>query len=66
MTTVGEITGAVKRLPKKELTRFRKWFVAFDAALWDEQFERDVLGGKLDKFAREALRDDKAGRTTEL
>jgi len=26
----GEITGAVKRLPKKDLTRFRKWFVEYD------------------------------------
>ena len=48
MTSVGEIAVAVKRLPKKDLARFRKWFVAFDAALWDEQFERDVLADKLD------------------
>lgn len=66
MSTVEEITGAVKRLPKKDLARFRKWFVAYDAAIWDQQLERDVATGRLDKFAREALRDDKAGRTTEL
>ena len=29
MTTVAEITGAVKRLPKKELARFRKWFAEY-------------------------------------
>jgi hypothetical protein len=66
MSTVEEITGAVKRLPKKDLARFRKWFVAYDAAIWDQQLERDVATGRLDKFAREALRDYKAGRTTEL
>jgi hypothetical protein len=32
MTTVAEITGAVKRLPKKDLARFREWFVDYDAA----------------------------------
>lgn len=32
MSTVEEIRGAVKRLPKKELARFRKWFAEYDAA----------------------------------
>jgi hypothetical protein len=66
MTTVAEITGAVKRLPKKDLARFRKWFVEYDAAAWDKQLESDVAAGKLDAIAREALREHKAGRTTSL
>jgi len=33
MTTVADITGAVKRLPKKDLARFRKWFAEYDAAV---------------------------------
>ena len=66
MTTVAEITGAVKRLPKKGLARFRKWFVEYDAAAWDKQLESDVAAGKFDAFAREALREHKAGRTTSL
>ena len=32
MTTVAEISGAVRRLPKRELAKFRKWFAEFDAA----------------------------------
>ena len=66
MTTVAEITGAVRRLPKKELARFRKWFAEYDAATWDLQFEQDVAAGRLDALAREALRDLGAGRTTDL
>ena len=66
MTTVAEITGAVRRLPKKELARFRKWFAEYDAAAWDRQFEQDVADGRLDALAREALRDLGAGRTTDL
>jgi len=66
MTTVEQITGAVKRLPKKDLERFRKWFAAYDATVWDQQLEQDITAGRLDKFAREARRDHKAGRTTEL
>ncbi len=66
MTTVEQITGAVKRLPKKELARFRRWFAEYDAAVWDRQLEEDVAAGRLDALAREALRDHRAGRTTEL
>ena len=64
MTTVAEITGAVQRLPKGELTKFRKWFAEFDAAAWDRAFDQDVAAGRLDALAREALRDDRAGRAT--
>ena len=66
MTTVAEITGAVRRLPKKDLARFRKWFADYDAATWDRQLEQDVAAGRLDALAQEALRDLRAGRTTEL
>jgi len=66
MSTVTEITGAVKRLPKKDLARFRKWFVEYDAATWDKQLEADAAAGKLDALAREALREYRAGRSTNL
>ena len=66
MTTVAEISGAVRRLPKRDLVRFRKWFVEYDAAAWDEQFERDVAEGRLDSFAREAHREVRTGRAKAL
>jgi hypothetical protein len=57
---------AVRKLPKRELARFRQWFAEYDAAQWDAELERDVASGQLAKFEREALRDLKAGRTTDL
>ena len=66
MTTVAEITGAVQRLPKRQLAKFRQWFADFDAAAWDREFEDDVAAGRLGALAREALRNDRAGRTREL
>ncbi len=66
MTTVDEISGAVKRLPKKELARFRKWFAEYDAIVWDRQLESDTQAGKLDALIREAQRDHRAGRTKSL
>jgi hypothetical protein len=61
MTTVAEISGAVKRLPKKDLARFRKWFAEYDAASWDRDLEADVQSGKLDALIREAQREHRAG-----
>jgi len=66
MTTVSEITGAVRQLPKRELARFRKWFAEYDATAWDQQLDRDVAAGRLDKLAREAEREVRAGRATAL
>jgi hypothetical protein len=66
VTTVAEITGAVKRLPKKDLARFRKWFAEFDAAVWDRRIQDDAAAGKLDALIRQAQRDYRAGRTNPL
>lgn len=66
MTTVEQISGAVKRLPKKDLARFRRWFAEYDAAVWDRQLAEDVEAERLDALARQALREHRASRTTEL
>ena len=66
MTTVDEISGAVKRLPKRELARFRKWFAEYEATVWDRQLAFDAQAGKLDALIRDAQRDQRAGRTKPL
>jgi hypothetical protein len=66
MTTVAEITAAVKRLPRRDLARFRRWFINYDAAEWDRQFESDVAAGRLDPLIHEARRDHRRGRTRVL
>ena len=66
MTSVAEIAGAVKRLPKKDLARFRQWFAEYDAQVWDRQLESDVAAGRLDALVREAKREHRAGRTKTL
>jgi hypothetical protein len=47
----------------EELAEFRNWFLAFDWAAWDRQFEQDIRAGKLDALADEALREHAAGKT---
>jgi hypothetical protein len=66
MGKVESIEEQIKTLSSEELSQFRAWFLEFDWALWDEQLERDVAGGKLDALAEKALRDHAAGKYTPL
>ena len=66
MSTIVEIESAIRRLTQAELAAFRRWFLDFDANAWDRQLEADVVAGKLDHLAEEALRDLDAGLCQEL
>jgi hypothetical protein len=66
MTKVEKLEREVRNLSAKELTSFREWFAAFDAAEWDRQIEDDVRGGKLDHLADAALSEHRAGRSRKL
>ncbi len=66
MSTVEAIEEAVERLNKKEFADFRNWFSSYEAAGWDAQIERDIVNGKLEGLASEALADFRAGRVKEL
>lgn len=37
-----------------------------EAEVWDKQFEADVKAGKLERFAKEALADFRAGKCEEI
>jgi len=66
MSTIVEIERAVSELSAEELSRFRAWFLDFDAKLWDEQIEADIAAGKLRHLADEARADLRDGRTRAL
>lgn len=66
MEKIEAVERQIEQFSPDELTAFRRWFAEFDARLWDEQFERDVAAGKLDKFADEALAELREGKCTEL
>ncbi|MBK1855706.1 hypothetical protein JO972_12100 [Verrucomicrobiaceae bacterium 5K15] len=66
MSTIEAIEEAVERLSKNELAAFRDWFSTYEAATWDAQIERDIVSGKLEGLASEALADFRSGRTKEL
>jgi len=66
MQTIQEIQSAITRLSREELSRFREWFDEFDAKVWDKQFEDDVKSGRLDRLAKQAIADFRAGKCKEL
>lgn len=66
MGRLESLEAAVASLTEDELTAFRNWFAAFDAAAWDRKLAEDAGSGKLDKLADEALADLKAGKCTDL
>ena len=66
MSSIDEIEQAVRDLPTEDLREFRRWFLEFDAQLWDRQIERDAAEGKLDRLADEALEELRQGRPRPL
>jgi hypothetical protein len=61
-----EIEQAISQLSPQDLTEFRQWFAEFDAEAWDQQFENDVMIGKLDGLAEKALKHLQQGNCTNL
>jgi len=64
--TLHQLEKAISELPADQLSKFREWFLKFDAEKWDQQVEDDVAEGRLDQLAEEAIRDHHAGKTTRL
>jgi len=66
MSKLERIEQEVQGLSQGELADFRKWFTAYDSAIWDQQFERDVKAGKLNGLRDEAVAEHASQRTKEL
>ena len=63
---IEEIKQEISQLPIEDINKFSQWLGEFKADLWDKQIEEDILAGRLDAFAEEAMRDFEEGRYTEL
>ncbi len=66
MTKVEQLEQAVESLTPEERASFRAWYAEFDAAGWDQQFEADVVAGKLDRLADAALAQHSGGQSRKL
>jgi len=61
-----EIIENIKKLSAKDLKILLEWIEDYEQKLWDQEFERDVRLGKLDKLAEQAIKDFQAGKCREL
>jgi hypothetical protein len=66
MSRVERIKSEVESPSPDGLKALRDWFAVFDAQEWDRQIEEDIQNGKLRPHAERALRDDEAGRSSDL
>lgn len=66
MTNVQRLEQEIAALSESELAEFRRWYAAFDAALWDRQLSADAESGALDRVAEEAISEYRRGHTRPL
>lgn len=64
--TLSELEKTITGLLPEDLSKFRSWFLEFDAERWDEQLEKDVVAGRLDDLADRAIREHQNGESTGL
>ena len=63
MSTVIEIQEAIARLSESEQRALARWFAAAFSDAWDSQIEGDIVAGRLDHLAEEAVAEFRAGQT---
>ncbi len=66
MARLSEIEKAISELSTTDFQKFRQWFFQFDNERWDAKIEKDVADNRLSFLAEEALKDYKAGKSTEI
>lgn len=52
--TLSELEKTITQLPPDDLSKFRTWFLDFDAQRWDQIIEADTVNGRLDKIGGES------------
>ena len=55
MTRVAKLEKEIQQLSRDELAAFRDWFRKYDSDEWDREIEKDILAGRLDRLAEEAI-----------
>lgn len=61
MSKIEQIEAAILKLSPWELSQLASWVLDLDEQRWDEQIEQDIVAGKLDFLAQEALAEFEAG-----
>ncbi|WP_228041633.1 hypothetical protein [Planktothrix mougeotii] len=63
---VEQIEKAILNLSEQDFSKLRNWLLDLDYQQWDKQLEQDIIKGKLDDIASEALAEFEAGDYQEM
>jgi hypothetical protein len=63
MSTLEQIETAILALPTADVRRLSVWLSELDQQRWDEELEKDIANGRLEKLAEEAIAEYQAGKT---
>lgn len=66
MANVKDLESAITNLSAEDYKELRDWLEKYESEKWDKQFEDDAASGKLDTFAREAIREYKNCKCSDL
>ncbi|MBD2482998.1 hypothetical protein H6G57_13380 [Planktothrix sp. FACHB-1365] len=58
---IEQIEKAILNLSEQDFSKLRNWLLDLDYQQWDKQLEQDIIKGKLDDIASEALAEFEAG-----
>jgi hypothetical protein len=66
VSTLAEIEDAIEKLPNEQLFQLTDWISERFSDAWDRQIEQDIVAGKLDDLAAEAIAEHRAGQSLPL
>lgn len=55
MSTLEQIEAAILTLPSDDFEKLRGWFLDLDYQRWNKQLGQDIVEGKLEGLAKEAI-----------
>ena len=61
MLTLEQLETAILQLPAHDCRKLLEWLSDLDYQRWDEELENDIVAGKLDNLAQEAIAEFEAG-----
>jgi uncharacterized membrane protein len=66
LSTLAEIEQAIEKLPREDLFQLTGWLSTHFSHAWDRQIEEDIVAGRLDDLAAEAIAEHRAGQSLPL
>ncbi|MBS1591570.1 MAG: hypothetical protein JST07_05600 [Bacteroidetes bacterium] len=66
MVNLLEIETSVTQLSSDDFIKFREWFLAYEAMVWDEKIANNIQEDKLSSLANKAIAEFNAGKWSKL